>query len=123
MDHNDPGATDEKWPSWQKAPSLQRKVVTFSLVDHGGLHLPSYGQPPLSFSVGMETDLVRGWPEQGCWPASELREALWKRNPKSRIPLRSTCCLVSPRAIPHLLFCALSVYLQVLIEQTPAGAQ
>lgn len=79
----------------------------------------------LSSSVGMGTGLVRGWPERGCWPVSEprLRAALWKRNPKSKIPLRPTRCLVSPRAILHLLFCALSVYLQVLIEQTLAGAQ
>lgn len=125
MGHNDPGGRDEKWPSGQKAPSLQRKIGTFSLMDHGGWHLPSHGQPPLSSSVGMETGPVRGWPERGCWPVSKLRlgAAPWKRNPKSKIPLRPTCCLVSPRAILHLLFCALSMYLQVLIEQTLAGAQ
>ena len=61
----------------------------------------------------------------GLEPASEgrLRAALWKRNPKFRVPLSSTHCLVSPRATLHLLFCALSTYLQVLIEQTLAGAQ
>ena len=79
---------------------------------------------PQSAAVGVRTGPARGWPEQGFdqHVSRDSGQLPGKETPRP-VFFKTHLLFVLPRAILHLLFCALPTYLQVLIEQTLARAQ